>query len=83
MMKAAGVPHTLTIVDGKINNGGPFYYHYRAKIGISAADKPLQTFDYWGVEPAGAFAGALFNANDRDTVITMPAQTITVRAYYK
>lgn len=81
MINAVGVPHTLTIVDSKVNTGGTFYY--RAKIGISAVDKPPQTFDHWGVEPEGAFAGALFNANDRDTIITMPGQTITVRAYYR
>jgi formylglycine-generating enzyme len=81
MIKREGLPRTLTVVDGKVNAGGVFYY--RARIGISAADKPGETFDFWQVAPEGAFAGAHFNAQSRDTVITMPNHSITVTARYR
>ncbi len=83
MTMAAGVPHTLTIVDSKNDNSGTF--HYRAKVAISAKEPTVQgqIFDYWKVEPEGAFAGPLFNAEERDTIISMPRQTITVSAQYK
>jgi hypothetical protein len=81
MMKWIGPPHTLTVVDGKVNTGGTFYY--RAKIAVSAVDKPTQTFDHWRVEPEGAFAGPLFDAKARDTIVTMPRQSITISAQYR
>ena len=83
MAMAAGVPHTLTVVDCKVHDELPHYYYYRAKIAISADEVENQTFDYWKVEPAGTFAGPLFNAEDRDTIISMPKADITVSAQYK
>ncbi|MFO7937585.1 MAG: SUMF1/EgtB/PvdO family nonheme iron enzyme [Kiritimatiellia bacterium] len=85
LIKNVGVPHTLTIVGGKVNNGGPFCYPYRARIAISAEEPAGQNqiFDYWKVEPEGVFAGPLFDASSRDTIISMPADDIIVSAQYK
>ncbi len=81
LIKTAGVPHTLTLIGSKVNTGG--IYRYRTQIPISAVDESGQIFECWLVEPADAFAGALFNADARDTIITMPKQDITVTAQYR
>jgi formylglycine-generating enzyme required for sulfatase activity len=81
MSKRIGVPRVLTVVDGKVNSGG--HYFYRAQIAISAVDKTGEEFDCWSVEPATVFPGSRFDSKNRDTVITMPNHSITVRANYK
>ncbi|MDD2597888.1 MAG: formylglycine-generating enzyme family protein [Kiritimatiellae bacterium] len=81
MIKAAGVPRQLTVIDSKVNSGGIFYY--RAQVAISAVDKPGLAFDHWSVTPATLYPGARFNAQARDTIITMPNQAITIKAEYR
>jgi hypothetical protein len=79
--RTAEAVYGLTVVDGLVNTGG--LYFAGAQISISPVRKAgWLTFLRWEVEPAGAALGSLFDPTHADTVVTQPAQAVTVTARY-
>jgi formylglycine-generating enzyme required for sulfatase activity len=80
--RTAEAAYRLTVVDGLVNTGG--LYFAGTQIPISPARKAgWRTFLRWEVSPAGVSLGSLFDAARADTVVTQPAQPVTLTARYQ
>ena len=78
----AGAEYQLTVTNGIVNTGGVFLQG--RQIPITAEDRnPAWKFLRWEVLPAGASLGSSFNANNANTIVTMPDRDVAVTAVYQ
>ncbi|MCL2103861.1 MAG: SUMF1/EgtB/PvdO family nonheme iron enzyme [Kiritimatiellaeota bacterium] len=78
----AGVEYNLAVTNGVVNTGGAFLQG--VQIPITAEDRtPAWKFLRWEVLPAGTSLGSSFNANNVNTIVTMPNRDVAVTAVYQ
>ena len=77
-----GAEYPLAVTNGIVNTGGNFVQGMQ--IPITAEDRsPAWKFLRWEVLPAGTSLGTSFNANNVNTLVTMPNKAVAVTAVYE
>jgi uncharacterized repeat protein (TIGR02543 family) len=78
--RPVGATYRLTIEHGLVNTGG--WFVAGTQIPVSPAAAAGWAFASWQATPAGASLGPAYQSASRDTVLTMPAQAVTLVATY-
>ncbi len=79
--RSTGERYSFALLGGVGSAGGE--YEAGTRFGISAVQAGVEMeFERWVVTPAAADLGSEFDAESRDSVITMPAASVVVSALY-